>query len=65
MSEHAELRGQIGLVLVGRNSVFPQVPRQEVHFPAEMRWSDSVLALLGIALAAWLALLILGTFLFV
>ena len=65
MSEHAELRGQIGLVLVRRSSVFPQVPRQEAHFPPELRWSDSVLALLGIALAAWLAVLILGTLLFV
>ena len=63
MSDHAELRGQISLAFGQRASHFPQVPRSHVEIPAAFAWSDSVLALLGIALAAWLALLILGTFL--
>lgn len=64
MSEHAEPRGQISLVGLPRGNFIPQVPRQHVRFPAELAWSDSILALLGIALAAWLALVTLGTVLF-
>ena len=63
MSEHAEFRGPISLALPGRGSFFPQVPRQHAKIPAALHWSDSVLALLGIAVAAWFALLTLGSFL--
>lgn len=64
MAEHADLGGRISSVLARRTNLFPQVPRQHVKYPAENWWSDSVLALIGIALAAWFALVTLGTFLF-